>query len=165
MGMQTGRIKNHFVTSSSRWDNYHGPYLARLHRKRRGSYRGAWSAGYNNRYQWLQVDFGRAAKIMRIATQGRQDTDQWVTQYFILHSLDGIHYMEYKERNSRKVWTSRRTCVGSTPRKYVFDVTSIVQCSSPWTCSSTKVEMKFPLKLHFPSVQPMLRQMHLTNVS
>ena len=40
----------------------------------------------------------------------------------------------------------------STPWKHVFDVTSIVQRSSPWTCYSVKVEMKFRLecKLHFP---------------
>ena len=103
MGMQAGRIKNHYVTSSSRWDNYHGPYLARLNRRKRGRYMGAWSAKYNNRYQWLQVDFGRAAKIIRISTQGRQDTDQWVTQYFVMHSLDGIHFVQYKERNNLKV--------------------------------------------------------------
>ena len=64
---------------------------------------GAWSAKYNNRYQWLQVDFRRAAKIIRISTQGRQDTDQWVTQYFVMHSLDGIHYVPYQERNNIKV--------------------------------------------------------------
>ena len=103
MGMQNGRIKNHLISSSSRWDNYHAPFLARLHRSRRGRYMGAWSAKYNNRYQWLQVDFGRAAKIIRISTQGRQDADQWVTQYFVMHSLDGLHFVQYKERNNIKV--------------------------------------------------------------
>ena len=53
-----------------------------------------------------------------------------------------------------------------TPRKYVFDVTSVGQRSSPWTCNSMKVEIKFHLerKLHFPSAQLMLRLMHLTKV-
>ena len=57
--------------------------------------------------------------------------------------------------------------VQQTTRKYVFDVTSIGQRSSPWTCNSVKVEMKFHLecKLHFPSAQFMLRQLHLTNLS
>ena len=52
-------------------------------------------------------------------------------------------------------------------RKYVLYVTSIGQRSSPCTCNSVKVEMKSHLecKLHFPSAQPMLRQMNLTNVS
>ena len=46
------------------------------------------------------------------------------------------------------------------------DVTSVGQRSSPWTCNSVKVEVTFHLecKLHFPSAQLMLRQMHLTKV-
>ena len=54
-----------------------------------------------------------------------------------------------------------------TPRKYVFDVTSVGQRSSPWTCKLTESRYKFHLecKLHFPSAQLMLRQIHLTNVS
>ena len=54
-----------------------------------------------------------------------------------------------------------------TPRKYVFDVTSIGQRLSPWPCNSVKFQMKFHLecKLHFPSAQLMLRQMLSTKVS
>lgn len=103
MGLQTGAIKNSMVTASSQWDNYHAAFLGRLHWGRRGRYMGAWSAKHNNRYQYLQVDFGRAAKIIRIATQGRQDADQWVTQYYVMHSLDLLRFSEYKERNSRRV--------------------------------------------------------------
>ena len=64
--------------------------------------------------------------------------------------------------------TAKQFCtVHWTPRKYVFDVTSIGQRSSPWTCNSVKAEIKFHLecKLHFPNPQLMLRQMHLTNLS
>ena len=103
MGMQNGRIKNPMITASSNFDVNHASRLARLHGKRRGSVRGAWSARYNNRYQWLQVDFGRAAKIVRIATQGRQDYDQWVTQYLVMYGLDGLRFVHYKERNNFKV--------------------------------------------------------------
>ena len=104
MGMQTGRIKNNRITAASEWDRYHAPFLARLHRRRRGRYMGAWSAKYNNYYQWLQVDFGKAAKIIKISTQGRQDLKQWVTQYYVTRSLDALHFVPYKERNNIKVW-------------------------------------------------------------
>ena len=103
MGLQNNRLKNHLMTSSSRWDNFHGPYRARLNIRRHGRYIGAWSSQYNNRYQWLQVDFTRPAKIIRISTQGRQDTNQWVTQYYVTHSLDAVNFVPYQERNSRKV--------------------------------------------------------------
>ena len=69
------------------------------------------------------------------------------------------------------VWNiceSTRQCseIRQTPRKYVFDVTSVGQRSSPWTCNSVKIEIKIrpKCKLQFPSVQLMLRQMHLTTV-
>lgn len=101
--MQSGRIKNQKITAASSWDRYHGPYLARLNRRRRGRYIGAWSAKYNNHFQWLQCDFGRAAKIIKMSIQGRQDLNQWVTQYYVTRSLDAVHFMHYKERNNIKV--------------------------------------------------------------
>ena len=104
MGMQNRRIRNVRITASSQWNNYHGPYLARLHGKKHSRYIGAWSAAANNRYQWLQVNFGRPAKIVRIATQGRQDVNQWVTQYYVSFSMDGMHFAEFKNRNTRKVF-------------------------------------------------------------
>ena len=51
----------------------------------------------------MQVDFLKAAIIIRIATQGRQDYRQWVTQYYLRHSVDGVYFVDYKQRNSRKV--------------------------------------------------------------
>lgn len=111
MGLQSGRLKNHLVTASSQWDKYHAAFLARLHWQRRGRYMGAWSARHNNRYQWLQLDFGRWAKVIRLATQGRQDADQWVTQYYVRHSLDGIRFVDYQERNTRKVGTQYQRSV------------------------------------------------------
>ena len=49
----------------------------------------------------------------------------------------------------------------------LFDVTSVGQRSSLWTCNSVKVQIKFHLecKLCFPCAQFMLRQMHWSNLS
>ena len=101
--MQNKRIPNVRITASSQWNRYHAAFLARLHSTRRGRYIGAWSAASNNRHQWLQINFGRPAKIVRIATQGRQDTNQWVTLYTLSYSMDGIHYAGFKFRGYNKV--------------------------------------------------------------
>lgn len=101
--MRSGRISNTQITASSTWDAYHAPFLARLNRPRQGKFMGAWSAKMNNRLQWLQVDFKKNARITEIATQGRADADQWVTQYYVKFGQDGAHFAEYKIRNSRKV--------------------------------------------------------------
>ena len=108
MGMQSGSIKNNQITASSyinqNKDQYHAPWLGRLQRHRRGRYAGAWLAKYNTPYQWLQVDFGRPSKIIKISTQGRHDAPMWVRQYYVTRSLDAIHFKQYEERNSLKVW-------------------------------------------------------------
>lgn len=50
-----------------------------------------------------QVDFAKAVIIVRVATQGRQDYRQWVTQYYLRYALDGIHFVDYKQKHARKV--------------------------------------------------------------
>ena len=96
VGLQSGGLKNSQITASSQLNKYHAPWLARLHRARRGSYIGAWCSRYNNHNQWLQIDFRRAMKFTGIATQGRQDSSQWVTAYYIYYSWDGEYYSKVK---------------------------------------------------------------------
>ena len=92
VGIQKGRIRNKAMTASSSYNNFHVPFLGRLHRAKRGRYVGAWCARHNNHNQWLQVDLGRTMKITGIATQGRQDASQWVTSYWVWYSSDGTHF-------------------------------------------------------------------------
>ena len=101
--MQNGRIKGGQLSASSSWDVNHGPSNGRIHWRRRGSRMGAWSARHNSRYQWLQVDFIHAVRVVKFATQGRQDAAQWVTQYYLTYSQDGAHFAEFKINSNRKV--------------------------------------------------------------
>ena len=96
VGLQSGRIRNNQITASSQYNKYHAPWLARLHRARRGSYTGSWAARYNKHNQWLQIDFRKSMKVTGIATQGRQDADQWVTAYYIYYSSDGVYFSMVK---------------------------------------------------------------------
>ena len=67
------------------------------------SYRGAWSSRVNDRLQWLEVCFKRPKKIVAIASQGRQDMNQWVTKYRLTFSMDKTHYVYYKQLGVTKV--------------------------------------------------------------
>lgn len=109
--MQNRRIPNYAITASSMWDRNHGPYLGRLHFTARGSYQGAWTAKHNNRYQWFQVDFRRPTKVTSVLTQGRQNANQWVTQYRLAYSQDGLTWAYYKLRDSIKVNEIRKEIV------------------------------------------------------
>jgi len=42
--------------------------------------------------------------ISGVSTQGKPDTDDWVTQYHLLYSLDGYKWLYYKEDGKEKVY-------------------------------------------------------------
>ena len=103
MGLQNRRLKDSQITASSEINDYSRASRARLNIRRQGRLSGGWQAAYNNRYQWIQVFFISPAKIIRIATQGQQDKNQWVTQYVVYHSLNAVSFKPYQERNNIKV--------------------------------------------------------------
>jgi hypothetical protein len=96
LGMQSSRIPNSRITASSIWDANHGAHLSRLQSAR------AWCVKTNNRYQWIQVDFGRATRVTKFATQGRKDNRQWVTRYTLSYSQDGAVFVDYKVKSYAK---------------------------------------------------------------
>lgn len=101
--MQNRHIPNSAITASSMHDTNHAPYLGRLHFAARGSLQGAWSARFNDRYQYLQVDFRKPAKVTSVLTQGRQNANQWVTQFRLSSSQDGLSWADYEVQDSIKV--------------------------------------------------------------
>ena len=103
LGVEDRRIPDSALSSSSRWDTYHGPHRARLNTQRRGRRRGAWSSRANSRNQWLQIDIGTRAVVYGIATQGRQDAGQWVKVYKVMYSKNGVRWRWYQVRRRNMV--------------------------------------------------------------
>ena len=97
--MEKGIIPDRAITASSFYNNAHRPPNGRLRFRAGNGRTGAWSSLVNNQGQWFQVDFGYTMKITRVATQGRQDADQWVTSYTLSYSQDGGHFYPYKNIN------------------------------------------------------------------
>lgn len=95
--MESGDITNAQIRASSMLDGNNSPGQARLHQKADGSMAGAWSAQTDDLDQWLQVDLGSSTKVSRVATQGKNGYDQWVTKYKIQYSNDGQNFRVYKE--------------------------------------------------------------------
>lgn len=93
--MESGTIADDQITGSSFWDEYHSPYLGRLHLDTIyawPNHAGGWAAGTNDVNQWLQIDLGIEYNITRVATQGRQDFPHWVTKYNLQYSDDGVTF-------------------------------------------------------------------------
>ena len=97
LGMESETISDAQISASSQLDDNHSARQARLHFKISGIKRGGWSALTNDLNQWLQVDLGSYSKVTRVATQGRNAYNEWVTRYRLQYSDDGITFYFYKE--------------------------------------------------------------------
>ena len=97
LGLELGKIPNFAMTASSMRDRNHGPYYARLNMLRRNGHVGSWSSRYNANGQWLQVDLGTVFDVAKVATQGREDEDQWVTGYAIAYSYNLSAWQFYRD--------------------------------------------------------------------
>jgi len=103
LGVEDGRVPDPLMRASSFYNYYCGPFNARLNRRRYGRQGGAWCAKRRDRRQWLQIDFGALTKVCRVATQGRQNSAQWVTSYYITYSRNGYKFTPYREGRRTKV--------------------------------------------------------------
>ena len=97
--MESGDIPDNKISASSKWNNTSlaGPSRGRLHLQENGSKTGGWVAGTINNNQWLCVNMDSNTIITGLATQGRQDDqDWWVTTYRFWYTFNG-NGQYYKE--------------------------------------------------------------------
>ena len=100
--METRLIEDGQITASSEYSSNHAAIQARLNFKAGGGKQGGWSARYSDAKQWIQVALGSYTTLTGIATQGRNDYDQWVTSYYLQYSDDGVTFDDYKEPDYNK---------------------------------------------------------------
>ena len=94
LGMESGEIRDRQISASSEYNSNHGAILGRLHFQKSA---GAWCAGRNNAHQWLQVDLRRPHRVIRVATQGRSNNNQWVTMYKLQYGNSAGNLRYYRE--------------------------------------------------------------------
>ena len=98
--MQSGTILDEQISASSQRDDNYAANQGRLHFQATGALKGAWSAGSNDAYQWLQVYLGCEFFIITaIATQGRNGCcSQWVITYNLHYSDNMTNFQYYREQ-------------------------------------------------------------------
>ena len=111
LGMENGQIPDSAISASSSANaNSYAPSIGRLHFLSAGSGKyGSWAAGANNVNQWFQVDFGSWTQILAVATQGRQDSNQWVKSYSLSFSYDGVFWETVNNEHGLKQVTTLMT--------------------------------------------------------
>ncbi|XP_030844023.1 EGF-like repeat and discoidin I-like domain-containing protein 3 [Strongylocentrotus purpuratus] len=92
LGLESYFIPDSSLTASSEYNADHGAKRGRLNLARVGNLRGAWSARPTDAKPWIQVDLADIYRITSVATQGRQDENQWVTSYRLACSTDGTTF-------------------------------------------------------------------------
>ncbi|XP_078380197.1 uncharacterized protein LOC144663138 [Oculina patagonica] len=103
LGMESGRITDQQITASSQESKMSGPANARLNLVTKEFAEdevriGAWEPHIDDPDPYLRVDFGRIVKIKKIATQGREDHDNWVKKYKLFFAEHNKFYESYKEK-------------------------------------------------------------------
>ena len=101
--MESGVITEGQISASSQWDVNHAAVQGRLHFKAGRGKQGAWSARTNDVNQWLQINLNGYFTLTQVASQGRNDHNQWVTKYKVQYSTDGTNFQYYQEQGKDKV--------------------------------------------------------------
>jgi len=87
LGMESGTITNDEISASSVYDGNTGASRARLNYIPSGGVSGGWVAAVGDANPTLTITLSYPyTRVTRIATQGRQDADQWVKTYRLKYS-------------------------------------------------------------------------------
>jgi len=113
VGMESGSISDNQISASSQQDDNYAPQRGRLNMKISGVKQGGWMPLQNDFNQWLQVNLGSYIRVTRVATQGRDGFDQWVTKYTLRYSVDEASFQFYKKPHeiSAKVRPCYQNCI------------------------------------------------------
>lgn len=104
LGLQSHQVPDSAMTASSYACK---PEFGRLYLHYASGINGAWCAKTNDINQWLQVDFAKLVKVQGIATQGRQESSQWVQSYRLSYGLHGVFFEQYEAKDGSRVsWES-----------------------------------------------------------
>ena len=77
------------VAASSEFDPNHGIANSRIGSQHSRVNSHSWCASYNDANQWIGVSLLGFKRVMKVATQGRSDARQWITQYRVQYTKDG----------------------------------------------------------------------------
>lgn len=150
--MQDGRILNSAITASSYYRRRSAPNRARLHmalpdKYISGGFTGGWCQYPSSKYQWLQVDFGFIARVGKVATQGKQEFNFWVTKYFLAYKRDSKRKrLLYRQHGNVQV--GRLRCVVVFGRRNDLRLCSLISCKTSqsfWSHQSLRGNSAFDL--------------------
>ena len=102
--MENGSILNEAIKASSELDEQHNASRARLNTKPDGELMGAWVPLQSDDEQWIEVDLGKAVRLVKIALQGEAgESSRHVKEFSVSYSISGEQFVPYTEDSTVKV--------------------------------------------------------------
>lgn len=106
--MENRAISHEHISASSEKSGKSTAKQARLNFQKTSAKEGSWTADIHDKDPWLQITLdGRGANITRIATQGKNGENEWVTEYNLLYFDDMLgNNLFYKEQGKDEIKVS-----------------------------------------------------------
>ena len=81
---------------------------------------GGWVARWGDNNPFFQVHFGGWRKVTRVAIQGRQGQDQWITRFSLSYGYDSVSFQDNKEEGVKKLRKrmSNKSFISSTLHRF-----------------------------------------------
>uniref|UniRef100_A0A8C1WWZ8 Retinoschisin 1 n=1 Tax=Cyprinus carpio TaxID=7962 RepID=A0A8C1WWZ8_CYPCA len=94
LGFEAGSVTSDQISCSNE-DQYTGWFSSWVPSKARC----AWLSKFQDTNQWLQIDLKEVKVVSGILTQGRCDSDEWVTKYTVQYRTnENLNWIYYKDQ-------------------------------------------------------------------
>jgi len=115
LGMEGGQIKPDQITASSQLDDQHKPEDGVLNNP------SAWKPDDTDVNPYIQIDLLEPTHVTGFITQGKPETNEFVTTYTVYFSNDGVNFLPYTDEFNRPV-TFTANSDSTTPVTNLLDV-------------------------------------------
>lgn len=106
-------------SASSVYTPAYAPSAARFSKGVSDKSSGAWTPTEQNKFQYLQVTLPQFEPIYGVILKGSPMYDQYITNYHVLHSKDGLQFDYIAKNNQPELFAG--PVDARTPRKQLFD--------------------------------------------
>lgn len=101
MGIEKGTISINQITVSSELVPATKDRIRLNTLATNGQANGGWASSYVDRDQFIQIDFLRPENLTGVITQGENNLNNWVTEYYIKYSMDEILWKSVVDYNGK----------------------------------------------------------------
>lgn len=117
LGLESRSIQDSQLSASTSMSIWQLPSAGRLNNTMSSDSFGAWCADLLDMEQWLQVDLLKTTNVSAVATQGDILDGNWVTEYAVNYSCDGVKWFSYTHQGAPVIFNANNDSDGVVTNK------------------------------------------------